>query len=191
MDVVEKVKYLADKFFTVTESDTFHKYFTKMAWPLARAAGFAKRHVEAAYKLLTRPFWIEQYWFFKWVFTLGPIQSIKKAGGGADFERAESACEDLVGTVDLGGAVMKKFRTFPNVVAAGVALSTGARIAKPGCALIGTLAKLKIAYDKVAWLMNKFGISMPFASGIENHSVSFSLPSAMKKKGKKLQKPKK
>lgn len=121
---------MADKFFTVTESPVFKKYFMKFCTPIAKSFGFTRNHVAAAYKLLTRPFWKLQYWFFKWIFTAGPLRSIQRAGGGADFKKAQGACSDFVNTVDLGGAIMMKFKTFPQVAAAGATLVGGCKIAR-------------------------------------------------------------
>lgn len=92
LNLIESVKSMADTFFTVTESSTFHKIFVGAVWPIARGLGFGKRHVEAAYKLLTRPFWKLQYWFFKWIFTLGPLNDIRTAGGDKNFAKASKAC---------------------------------------------------------------------------------------------------
>lgn len=116
---MKKLKWAVDKFFTVTESKAFKKFFFKVVGKIMRKYGFSKANVKAAYKLLTRKFWNNQIWFWKWIVTGGFIKSAKSSRGSRDFKRAVGACNDFVGTVDLGSKVMLKMKSFPQVVTAG------------------------------------------------------------------------
>merc|ERR1712046_30691 len=127
------LKKSVDAFFTVTESKAFKRWYFKSVGKIMKAYGFKKRHVKASYKLLTRKFWTLQIWFWKWIVTGGFVKSAKSSGGSKDFKKGSKACKDFVGTVDLGGKVMTKFKSFPQVVAAGGVVITAAKVAKPIC----------------------------------------------------------
>jgi hypothetical protein len=161
IDLMKKVKWAVNKFFTITESRAFEKIFRKVVWKIVRPMGFKKRHVDAAYKLLTRPFWRLQFWFFKWIFTAGPYKSLISPRGKPDFMKATKACGDFVGTVDLGGAIMARMKMWPQVAAAGKMMVKGARIAKPVCRAIKYVWHLRTAYQKIAGWLRKLGIKLP------------------------------
>lgn len=136
-------------------------FFMKVVGKIARAYGFSQANVKAAYKLLTRKFWNNQFWFWKWVFTGGFIASAKSSRGAADFARAQGACGDFVGTVDLGASIMMKLKTFPQVVAAGASIKAGAKIAAPVCKVFGLMAKWKKIYNGVKYALSKVGVRLP------------------------------
>lgn len=161
VDVMKKVKYVVDKFFQVTESKPFKTFFFKVVGRIARTYGFSQANVRAAYKLLTRKFWNNQIWFWKWVFTGGFIQSAKSSSGSRDFARAQGACTDFVGTVDLGATIMMKLKAWPQVVAAGGSIKAGAKIAKPICRVFGLMAKWKKVYNGVKYALSKVGVRLP------------------------------
>ena len=158
---MKKVKYVVDKFFQVTESRPFKLFFFKVVGRIARTYGFSQANVKAAYKLLTRKFWNNQIWFWKWVFTGGFIKSAKSSSGGRDFARAQGACGDFVGTVDLGASIMMKLKAWPQVAAAGASIKAGAKIAKPVCRVFGLMAKWKTIYNKAKSVFARFGIRLP------------------------------
>merc|ERR1712227_317778 len=161
VDVMKKVKYAVDKFFQVTESKPFKLFFMKVVGRIARAYGFSQANVKAAYKLLTRPFWNNQFWFWKWIFTGSFVKSAKSSNGAADFARAQGACSDFVGTVDLGASIMMKLKTFPQVVAAGGTIKAGAKIAGPCCKIFGLMGKWKKIYNGVKYALSKVGVHLP------------------------------
>lgn len=158
---MKHVKYAVDKFFTVTESKVFKAAFMKIVGKIARMYGFSQANVKAAYKLLTRPFWNNQFWFWKWVFTGGFIQSAKSSNGAADFTRAQGACTDFVGTVDLGASIMMKLKSFPQVAAAGATIKAGAKVAGPCCKIFGLMGKWKKIYNGVKYALSKVGVHLP------------------------------
>lgn len=84
---------------------------------------------------------------------------------------------------------MAKMKAYPPVATAGYALMyTGCPIARQGCKVVANLGKLKAAYDKVAKLMSIFGITMPFAKGIEKKKYFFKPKGWNKYKGLKQKK---
>lgn len=131
--VMKKAKYIIDKFFKVTESPHFKYVFTKVVGKLVARFGayygITQGHVNAAYKLLTRPFWINQFWFFKWIlkgrfrndFMSDSYQSNK------NFKRAGAACHDLRGTIGLAGKVLSLIGT-PSIKAFGAGMGTVAKV---------------------------------------------------------------
>lgn len=147
IDLLKIAKAGVDAFFKLTENKAFEKAFKAKVYPIAKAYGFSKTDVNAAYKLMTRKFWETQIWFFKWVFTGGFIASAKRSGGGADFKKAAGACKDFVGTVGLGGKIMTKLKSMPQVVAAGATIMAGAKIAKPICAVFTLCSNWKKVFD--------------------------------------------
>lgn len=158
--LMDKVKWMVDKFFQVTESAPFKRFFYRVVGRIMRTYGFSRANVDAAYKLLTRKFWTTQFWFFKWIFTGGFIKSAKSSSGSADFRRAVGACNDFVGTVGLGARIMTKFRTFPSVMSAGYTILGGAKIAKPVCKVFGLVAKWHKIFMSVKGVLDKCGIHL-------------------------------
>ena len=160
INLMKKVKWLVDKFFQVTESAPFKRFFYRVVGKVMRAYGFSRANVNAAYKLLTRNFWRTQFWFFKWIFTGGFIKSAKSSSGSADFRRAVGACNDFVGTVGLGAKIMTKLKSFPQVVAAGYSILGGAKVAKPVCRVFGLVAKWHKIFMSVKGVLDKCGIHL-------------------------------
>ena len=109
------IKYAVDRFFRYTESRRFKSFFKRVVGGIMKRYGLKKRHVDAAYKLLTRRFWSGQFWMWKWIFTGGFVRSAKSYYGYRDFYKATRVCKDFVTTVDLGGAIMRKMEPFKQV----------------------------------------------------------------------------
>jgi hypothetical protein len=160
VDLLKAAKAGVDAFFKLTANPVFERGFKLAVTPIARAFGFTSADVNAAYKLMTKAFWVNQIWFFKWIFTGGFVASAKSASGPADFKRAAAACKDFVGTVGLGGKIMTKLKTMPQVMAAGVTIVAGAKIAKPVCMVFTLAANWRKVYDGAKYALNKVGIHL-------------------------------
>lgn len=140
--VMKKAQRIIDKFFTVTESPQFKFLFTqvvgKIVTTYGAAYGITQGHVNAAYKLLTRPFWKNQFWFFKWILKgrfRNDFMSDTKASND-NFKRAGAACNDLRGTIGLAGKVLALIGT-PSIKAFGAGMGTVAKVMWIPCTTLG------------------------------------------------------
>lgn len=162
VDLIKHVKHAVNQFFKVTESCAFEKAFKLSVGRIMRAYGFSRANVNAAYKLLTRNFWIGQVWLFKWVLTAGPIRSFLAPSGGHDFAKGKRFCLDFAGTVALGGKVMTKFYAYPKVVAAGkFVMLKAAWMKHVVCRALGLAIKIRNIYFRIRNFLKKFGINLP------------------------------
>lgn len=127
--VMKKAKKMVDSFFKVTESPQFKFVFTKIlgkaviTW--GAAYNFNQGHVEAAYKLLTRPFWYNQLWFFKWIINAQFKKDFmsNSAKSNENFKRAGKACHDSRGTIGLAGKLLSLYPG-PSIKSIGVGMGT-------------------------------------------------------------------
>jgi hypothetical protein len=162
LNVMRHVKNVVDGFFRVTESRPFKRFFYRVIGKIMRRYGFRRRHVKAAYKLLTRRFWNGQFWFFRWIVTFQYKRDFltRHSYGVRHYKYASARCHDLRHTVDLGGKIMTKV-PYPKVKAVGYKLMLGARLARIPCTVLKHIAKLKRVYNKIAGLLAKIGVRLP------------------------------
>ena len=162
LDMSRMLTGFLDKMFRTTEKPAFKASFFATMTPIAYAYGMNVKHVNAAYTLLIRPFWKGQFWLWKWIATGGPIKAFNEGDFGIKmYAQAGAACNQLVGTVSLGGTLMTKLTSFPNLMAAGAAIVAGSKIAKPGCIALGLMQKLINKYQDIKKKAGKFGIKIP------------------------------
>jgi hypothetical protein len=127
----------------------FRRWFNRVM----RRFGFTWADFRLVIRMFNKNFWIQQFHFFRFMFSYRLINAVKSRSGAYRLRWAAGQCRTFTHILNLAGRIIQKFA--PQV---GTPIALGSRFLGYGCRIIGQLHVWKRRFEAVRGILAKFGI---------------------------------